>query len=78
MCVHLEVPVHEALAVQEINGLCNLKEDVQTLVVLSLLWEAVLGHPILQILLPTELHLDVKVHLQTKCYIIPSKQTLAR
>lgn len=70
--------MHEALAVQEINGLGDLQEDVQTLVVLSLLWEAVLGHPVLKVLLPTELHLDVQVHLQTKRHIIPSKQTVAR
>lgn len=69
--------MHEALAVQEINSLGDLQEDVQTLVVLSLLWEAVLGHPVLQILLPTELHLDVQVHLQIKRCIIPSKQTVA-
>lgn len=65
-CVHLEVPVHEALAVQEIDSLCNLEEDTQTLVVLSLLREAALSHPVLQVLFPTELHLDVQVHLETR------------
>lgn len=64
VCVHLEVPVHEPFAVQEIDGLCNLEEDIQTLVVLSLLWVAALSHPVLQVLFPTELHLDVQVHLE--------------
>lgn len=63
--VHLEVPVHEPLAVQEIDSLCNLEEDIQTLVVLPLLREAALSHPVLQVLFPTELHLDVQVHLET-------------
>lgn len=63
--VHLEVPVHEPLAVQEIHGLCNLEEDMQTLVVLPLLREAALSHPVLQVLFPTELHLDVQIHLRT-------------
>lgn len=62
--VHLEVPVHESLAVQEVDSLCDLEEDIQTLVVLPLLWEAALSHPVLQVLLPTELHLDVQVHLE--------------
>lgn len=66
MCVHLEVPVHEPLAVQEIDSLCNLEEDVQTLVVLPLLWEAAVSHPVLQVLFPTELHLDVQVHLKVQ------------
>lgn len=61
---HLEVPVHEALAVQEVDGLGDLQEDVQTLAVLPLLGEATLRHPVLQVLLPTQLHLDVQVHLQ--------------
>lgn len=65
VCVHLEVPVHEPLAVQEIDRLCNLEEDIQTLVVLPLLREAALSHPVLQVLFPTELHLDVQVHLET-------------
>lgn len=65
-CAHLEVPVHEPLAVQEIHRFCYLEEDVQTLVVLPLLREAALGHPVLQVLLPTELHLDVQVHLRTE------------
>lgn len=63
VCVHLEVPVHEPLAVQEINSLCNLEEDIQTLVVLPVLWEEALSHPVLQVLLSTELHLDVQVYL---------------
>lgn len=58
--VHLQVPVHEPFAVQEIHSFCYLEEDVQTLVVLALLREAALGHPVLQVLLPTELHLDVE------------------
>lgn len=66
VCVHLEVPVHEPLAVQEIDSLCNLEEDVQTLVVLPLLWEAAVSHPVLQVLFPTELHLDVQVHLKVQ------------
>ncbi len=57
--------MHESLAVQKIDGLCNLEEDVQTLVVLPLLREAALSHPVLQVLLPTELHLDVQIHLET-------------
>lgn len=63
-CVYLEVPVHEPLAVQEINSLCNLEEDIQTLVVLPVLWEEALSHPVLQVLLSTELHLDVQVYLR--------------
>lgn len=66
VCAHLEVPVHEALAVQEVDGLCDLQEDVQTLAVLPLLREATLRHPVLQVLLPTQLHLDIQVHLQHK------------
>lgn len=62
---HLEVSVHEPFAVQEVDSLCDLEEDIQTLVVLSLLREAALGHPVFQVLLPTELHLDVQIHLQT-------------
>lgn len=57
--------MHEALAVQEVDGLGNLQEDVQTLAVLSLLREATLRHPVLQVLLATQLHLDVEVHLHT-------------
>lgn len=57
--------MHEPLAVQEVDSLCDLQKDVQTLVVLSLLREATLSHPVLQVLLPTELHLDVQVHLET-------------
>lgn len=66
MCAraHLEVPVHEALAVQEVDGLSDLQEDVQTLAVLPLLGKTPLSHPVLQVLLPTQLHLDVQVHLQ--------------
>lgn len=64
-CVHLEVPVHEPFAVKEVHSLGDLQENVQALVVLSLLWEAALGHPVLQVLFPTELHLDVQVHLET-------------
>lgn len=56
--------MHEPLAVQEVDGLCDLEEDIQTLVVLPLLREAALSHPVLQVLLPTELHLDVQIHLQ--------------
>lgn len=63
---HLQVPVHEPLAVQEIDSLCYLQEDVQTLVVFPLLREAALSHPVLQVLFPTELHLDVQVHLETR------------
>lgn len=63
VCVHLEVPVHEPLAVQEIDSLCNLEEYIQTLVVLPVLWEVALSHPVLQVLLSTELHLDVQVYL---------------
>lgn len=63
--VHLEVPVHKPLAVQEVDSFCNLQEDVQTLVVLPLLQQAALSHPVLQVLLPTELHLDVQVDLET-------------
>lgn len=64
--LYLEVPVHEPLAVQEFNSFCNLQKDVQTLVVLPLLWQAALSHPVLQVLLTTQLHLDVKVHLETQ------------
>lgn len=62
---HLQVSVHEPFAVQKVHSLSDLKEDVQTLAVLPLLREAALGHPVLQVLLPTELHLDVQVHLPT-------------
>ena len=65
VCVHLEVSVHEPLAVQEVDSLSDLEGDVQTLVVLPLLREAALSHPVLQVLLPAELHLDVQVHLET-------------
>lgn len=64
VCVHLEVPVHEPLAVQEVDSLGDLEEDIQTLVVLPLLCQAALSHPVLQVLLPTQLHLDVQVHLE--------------
>lgn len=64
VCVHLEVPVHEPLAVQEINSLRNLEKDIQTLVVFPVLWEEALSHPIFQVLLSTELHLDVQVYLR--------------
>lgn len=57
--------MHEPLAVQEIDSLRYLEEDVQTLVVFPLLREATLSHPVLQVLFPTELHLDVQVHLET-------------
>lgn len=50
---------------EEINSLCNLEEDIQTLVVLPLLRQAALSHPILQVLFPTQLHLDVEVNLDT-------------
>lgn len=56
--------MHEPFAVQKVDSLCDLEEDIQTLVVLSLLREAALGHPVFQVLLPTELHLDVQIHLQ--------------
>ena len=56
--------MHETLAVQEVDSLRDLQEDVQALVVLPLLGEAALSHPVLQVLLPAELHLDVEVHLQ--------------
>ena len=56
--------MHEPLAVQEVDRLGDLQEDIQTLVVLPLLREAALSHPVLQVLLPTELHLDVQVHLE--------------
>lgn len=46
-CAYLEVPVHEALTVQKVNGFGNLQEDVQTLAVLPLLGEATLRHPVL-------------------------------
>lgn len=59
-CVHLQVPVHEPFAVQEIHSFCYLEEDIQTLVVLPLLREAALRHPVLQVLFSTELHLDVQ------------------
>lgn len=64
--VYLEVPVHEALAVQEVDGFGNLQENVQALVVLPLLGEAAPGHPVLQVLLAAQLHLDVQVDLPTK------------
>lgn len=58
--------MHEPLAVQEVNSLSDLQEDVQTLVVLPLFWQAALSHPVLQVLLPAELHLDVQVHLEAQ------------
>lgn len=58
--------MHEALAVQEVDGFGNLQENVQALVVLPLLGEAAPGHPVLQVLLAAQLHLDVQVHLPTK------------
>lgn len=64
VCIYLKVSVHETFAVQEVDSLCNLQEDVQTLVELPLVRQATLSHPVLQVLLPTELHLDVQVHLQ--------------
>lgn len=65
-CAHLEVPVHEPFAVQKVHRFGYLEEDLQTLVVLPLLREAALSHPVLQVLLPTELHLDVQIHLRTE------------
>lgn len=64
--IHLEVPVHEPFAVEEIHCFCYLEEDIQTLVVLPLLREAALRHPVFQVLLPAELHLDVQIHLRTE------------
>lgn len=61
--------MHEPLAVQEVNSLSDLQEDVQTLVVLPLFWQAALSHPVLQVLLPAELHLDVQVHLEAQAQI---------
>lgn len=58
--------MHEPFAVQEVHRLSDLDEDIQTLVVLPLLREAALSHPVLQVLFSTELHLDVQVHLHTK------------
>lgn len=58
--------MHEPLAVQEVDSLCDLEEDIQTLVVLPLLWEAAVSHPVLQVLFSTELHLDVQVHLEVQ------------
>lgn len=58
--------MHEAFAVQEIHCFGYLEEDIQTLVVLPLLREAALSHPVLQVLFPTELHLDVQIHLRTE------------
>lgn len=57
--------MHKPLGVQEVDSFCNLQEDVQTLVVLPLLRQTALSHPVLQVLLPTELHLDVQVDLET-------------
>lgn len=58
--------MHEPLAVQEVDSLCDLEEDIQTLVVLPLLWEAAVSHPVLQVLFSTELHLDIQVHLEVQ------------
>lgn len=58
--------MHEPFAVQEVHCFCYLEEDIQTLVVLPLLREAALGHPVLQVLFSTELHLDVQQHLHTR------------
>lgn len=70
--------MHEPFAVEEIHGLCYLEEDIQTLVVLPLLREAALGHPVLQVLLPTELHLDVQVHLESKALVLESSRWLGQ
>ena len=63
--VYLEVSVHQTLAVQEVDGLSDLEEDLQTLGALPLVRTAALGHPVLQRVLTTQLHLDVQVHLET-------------
>lgn len=57
----LKISVHKSLAVQEIHSLCNLQEDVQTLRVLPELRQTPLCHPVLQVLLPAQLHLDVQI-----------------
>lgn len=56
--------MHEPFAVEEVHRFRYLQEDIQTLVVLPLLREAALSHPVLQVLFPAELHLDVQVHLR--------------
>ena len=58
---YLQVSVHESLAVDEIHGLCDLQEDCETLPVLPELGLRALGHPVFQVLLSAQLHLDVQV-----------------
>lgn len=55
--------MHEAFAVQELDGLGDLQEDVEALAVLPKLWRPPLAHPVLQVLFAAQLHLDVQVHL---------------
>lgn len=58
--------MHETFAVQEVDSLRDLQEDVQTLVEIPLLPQAALTHPVLQVFLSTKLHLDVQVHLENR------------
>ncbi len=49
---------------QEIHSFCDLQEDAQTLKVFPELRQTPLTHPVLQVLLPAQLHLNVQVDLR--------------
>lgn len=56
--------MHEAFTVQKLNGLCDLQEDVQTHAPLSLRYGAAAVHPVFEVFLSAQLHLNVKIHLR--------------
>lgn len=58
---YLQISMHKPFPVNEVDSFCDLQKNAETLRVLSELRLRALSHPVLQVLLPAQLHLDVQV-----------------